>query len=114
MIVLGLIDSKPSSAAILQDGRVISAVAEERLCRMKLASGLPRESITLVIREANVTAGDIDHVAVAQRVSVFEPEPIPWKGWFEDEELKTRKFDQLSAQMAPVFGSFPLAWKAHH
>lgn len=114
MIVLGLIDSKPSTAAIVQDGHILSAVAEERLCRMKLASGLPREAIALVMEQAGVTAKDIDQISVAGQVSVFEPEPIPWKGWFDDEELKTRNFDQLSAHLAPLLGRFPLAWKAHH
>jgi carbamoyltransferase len=114
MIVLGIIDSKPSAAAIVEDGRILSAVAEERLCRMKLASGMPREAISLVMELAGVGPADIDQVAVAQRVSVFEPRPIPWKGWFDDEELKTRSFDQFSAQLAPLLGRFPLAWKAHH
>jgi carbamoyltransferase len=114
MIVLGLIDSKPSAAALLDDGRVLSAVAEERLCRMKLASGMPRQAISLVMEQAGVKPSAIDRVAVAQRVSVFEPQPIPWKGWFDDEELKTRDFDRLSAQLAPLLGRFPSAWKAHH
>jgi carbamoyltransferase len=114
MIVLGIIDSKPSAAAIVEDGRILSAVAEERLCRMKLASGMPREAISLVMELAGVGPADIDQVAVAQRVSVFEPRPIPWKGWFDDEELKTRSFDQFSAQLAPLLGRFPVAWKAHH
>jgi predicted NodU family carbamoyl transferase len=52
MIVLGLIDSKPSAAAIVQDGRIVSAIAEERLCRMKLSSGMPRAAITMVMAEA--------------------------------------------------------------
>ncbi|MFO7679877.1 MAG: carbamoyltransferase C-terminal domain-containing protein [Chloroflexota bacterium] len=114
MIVLGLIDSKPSSAAVLADGRILAAIAEERLCRMKLSSGMPRAAISLVMAEAGVSPADIDLVAVAQNVSVFEPEPIPWKGWFDDEELKTRQFDQISASLAPVFGRFPIAWRAHH
>jgi carbamoyltransferase len=114
MIVLGLIDSKPSAAAVMQDGRILAAIAEERLCRMKLASGTPRAAIAQVMAEAGVTAADIDQVAVAQRVSVFEPEPIPWKGWFDDAELKTRRFDRLSGALAPLAGRFPLAWKAHH
>src|SRR5688500_9566958 len=96
VVVLGLIDSKPSSAAILRDGRIEAAIAEERLCRMKLASGMPRAAITEVMRLARVSPGDIDQVTVAQRVSVFEPKPIPWKGWFKDQELKTRHFDRVS------------------
>ncbi|HRQ37284.1 MAG TPA: carbamoyltransferase C-terminal domain-containing protein [Chloroflexota bacterium] len=114
MIVLGLIDSKPSAAAVLQDGRVLAAIAEERLCRMKLASGLPRAAIMQALSVAGVAPTDIDQVAVAQKVSVFEPQPIPWKGWFDDSELKTRRFDGLSGSLAPLFGRFPLAWKAHH
>ena len=115
MIVLGLIDSKPSSAAILIDGRIVAAVAEERLCRMKLASGMPRQAIEQVIQLSGISPADIDQVAVAQRVSVFEPQPIPWKGWFTgDEALKTYNFDQLSGKLAPLLGRFPLAWRAHH
>jgi carbamoyltransferase len=114
MIVLGIVDSKPSSAALLEDGRIVAAIAEERLCRMKLASGMPRAAIHAVRSVAGLAPGDVDQVAVAQKVSVFEPEPIPWKGWFEDGELKTRQFDSLSGALAPVLGRFPLAWRAHH
>ena len=113
MIFLGLIDSKPSSAAILEDGRVVAAVAEERLCRMKMASGMPLASISEVLRVSGVRVDQIDHVAVAQRVSVFEPEPIPWQGWF-DGDYKTSRFDQVSASLAPWLGRIPLSWKAHH
>ena len=114
MIVLGIIDSKPSSAAILQDGQILAAIAEERLCRMKLASGMPRAAIREVLAQANVTAADIDRVAIAQQTMVFEPQPIPWKGWFDDAELKTRRFDNVSSAIAPLLGRFPLAWRAHH
>ncbi len=114
MIVLGIIDSKPASAAILNDGKILAAIAEERLCRMKLASGTPLQAIAQVMKDAGVSPGDIDQVAVAQKVSVFEPEPIPWKGWFEDEELKTRRFDNLSSRLAPQFGRIPFSLTVHH
>lgn len=114
MIVLGLIDSKPSAAAVMADGRVLAAIAEERLWRHKLASGLPRAAIEQVLAVAGVGPAEIDRVAVAQKVSVFEPHPIPWKGWFDDAELKTRRFDGWSGRLAPLFGRFPLAWQAHH
>jgi carbamoyltransferase len=115
MIVLGIIDSKPSSAAILIDGQIISAIAEERLCRMKLASGMPRAAISEVIRQAGITPTDIDFVAIAQEISVYEPHPIPWDGWFEKgAKEKTKRFDALSARLAAVIGKYPIAWKAHH
>ncbi|HVF25281.1 MAG TPA: carbamoyltransferase C-terminal domain-containing protein [Anaerolineales bacterium] len=115
MIVLGIIDSKPSSAAILRDGQIISAIAEERLCRMKMASGMPRQAIKQVMVEAGITAQDIDMVAVAQRISVFEPDPIPWNGWFDKNYAgKPRPFEKISGVLAPVAGYIPFAQKAHH
>ena len=115
MIVLGIIDSKPSSAAILKDGQILSAIAEERLCRMKMASGMPRQAIKQVMADAAITANDIDIVAVSQRVSVFEPEPIPWNGWFDSKHAgQPRPFEKISGALAPVAGYIPFAQKAHH
>jgi carbamoyltransferase len=115
LIVLGLVDSKPSAAAILRDGQILAAIAEERLCRMKLAGGMPRAAIAEVMALAGVTERDIDEVAVAQRVSIFEPEPVPFRGWFKaGEQLKSRNLDRLSSMLAPSLGHFPVAWKAHH
>jgi len=115
MIVLGIIDSKPSSAAILKDGQILSAIAEERLCRMKMASGMPRQAIKQVMVDASITARDIDMVAVAQRVSIFEPDPIPWNGWFDKNHAgKPRPFEKISGVLAPVAGYLPFAQKAHH
>ena len=115
MIVLGLIDSKPSTAAIVIDGNIVAAVAEERLCRMKLASGVPRAAIAEVLMIASLKPEQIDRVAVAQKVCVYEPQPIPWSGWFDgQEQLKTYNFDQLSASLAPLVGRIPLAWTLHH
>ena len=115
MIVLGIIDSKPSSAAILKDGQILSAIAEERLCRMKMASGMPRQAIKQVMVDAGITARDIDMVAVAQRVSIFEPDPIPWNGWFDKNYAgKPRPFEKISGVLAPVAGYLPFAQKAHH
>jgi carbamoyltransferase len=115
VIVLGLIDSKPSSAAILNEGKILSAIAEERLCRMKMASGMPRQAIHQVMKDAGITAHDIDLVSVAQRVSVFEPEPIPWNGWFDSKNAgKSRPFEKISGALAPVAGHIPFAQQAHH
>src|SRR5919106_1041330 len=115
MIVLGIIDSKPSSAAILKDGEILSAIAEERLCRMKMASGMPRQAIHQVMADSGITAKEIDLVAVAQKVSIFEPEPIPWNGWFDSQHAgKPRPFEKISGTLAPIAGYIPFAQKAHH
>jgi len=115
MVVLGLIDSKPAAAAVMIEQTIASAIAEERLCRMKLATGMPRQAIASVMSQAGITPKDIDAVAIAQHISVYEPEPRPWFGWFTGEEqLKTSRFDRLSTALAPVVGHVPMAWKVHH
>lgn len=115
MVILGLVDSRPSAAAILIDGKIVSAVAEERLCRMKMASGMPRQAISLVMEEAGIHPKEIDRVAVAQRNHIYEPDPTPWAGWFDDNHnSKKHIFDEISSSLAPVIGNTPISWKAHH
>ena len=97
MIVLGIIDSKPSAAAIAIDGKLVAAVSEERLCRLKMADGMPLAAIGTVIELAKLSPEQIDVVVVAQKVKMFIPEPVPWSGWFEEEEKSSgkRRFDNL-------------------
>lgn len=115
MIILGLIDSKPSTAALTIDGRIVSAISEERLCRMKMANGMPREAIAAVLDEAGVAPAEVDIVAVAQRALAFQPEPTPWSGWFQESNGNgAGPFYRASSTLAPVLGRFPIAWRAHH
>lgn len=115
MIVLGIIDSKPSAVAVLQDGRVLSAVAEERVCRKKMATGFPRLAVPEALRVAGVAPSDVDRVAVAQKVSIYQAEPVAWEGWFEEANpLQPTFLERVASKAAPVVGRFPLAWEAHH
>lgn len=109
MLVLGIIDSKPSTAAVLDDDRILSAVSEERLCRKKMATGMPRQAIAEALRVAGVGAGDLDRVAVAQHVSVFAPQPQEWSGWFDGGiPLEQSKFDKIGSTLAPIVGGLPI------
>jgi len=115
MIILGLIDSRPSSASIVADGQIVSAIAEERLCRMKMANGIPRQAIARVMEEARVGPHDIDCVAVAQHALAFRPEVTPWQNWFQNNDTsKNQLIYQLGSNLAPVVGRSPMAWEAHH
>lgn len=115
MLVLGIIDSKPSTVAVLDGGRILAAVAEERLSRKKLATGMPRQAIDRALALAGASPSDVERVAVAQRVSVFEPEPKAWAGWFDGQiPIKQTHFDRLGSSLAPWVGRSPVAWKAHH
>lgn len=67
MLILGLnMFHADASAAILQDGEVVFAVAEERLNRVKHYAGFPALAVKACLDAAGVQITDIDHVAVGQ------------------------------------------------
>ena len=49
-----------SSACLLQDGKLIAAVEEERLNRVKHWSGFPIEAITYCLGEAGLKIEDVE------------------------------------------------------
>ena len=55
-----------ASAAIVEDGKVLFAIAEERLNRVKHFAGFPKLAIQACLDYAGVKITDIDHVAVGQ------------------------------------------------
>lgn len=63
MIVLGINASHNSTACLLKDGKVVSCISEERLCRVKNKPGLPTVAIAAVLKEAGITPDKVDRVA---------------------------------------------------
>lgn len=103
MLILGITDGQTSGAAILDDARVLAAVSEERLVRMKQALGFPRASIREVFRLAGVSPQQIEAVAVAQIDMHLNLEVKAWKGWFEERGEGRRVGDRFFA-VASRFG----------
>src|SRR6266568_2662389 len=67
MLILGLnMFHADASAAIIQDGEVIVAIAEERLNRIKHYAGFPSLAIKACLDTAGAKMTDVDHVAVGQ------------------------------------------------
>jgi carbamoyltransferase len=67
MLILGLnMFHADASAAIVQDGEVVFAIAEERLNRIKHFAGFPALSIKSCLDAVGAKISDIDHVAVGQ------------------------------------------------
>lgn len=65
MIILGICDSHEAHACIVRDGKLIAAMAEERLSRLKADMGYPRLSIDAVLRITGIAAEEIDIIAFA-------------------------------------------------
>lgn len=67
MLVLGLnLFHADSSAAIIEDGEVVFAVAEERLNRVKHYGGIPKLAIRACLDHPGADIRDIDHLAVGR------------------------------------------------
>ena len=67
MLILGLnIFHADASAAIVQDGEVVFAIAEERLNRVKHYAGFPALAIQACLDAVGAKTSDVDHVAVGQ------------------------------------------------
>src|SRR4051794_14234675 len=66
MRVLGISPlDKDSTASFMEDGRVVFACGEERLTRVKLQSGFPRQAIQLGLERTGWDPDSIDAVAYA-------------------------------------------------
>ena len=67
MLILGLnMFHADASAALVQDGEVVFAIAEERLNRQKHYGGFPSLSVKACLDSVGAKISDIDHVAVGQ------------------------------------------------
>jgi carbamoyltransferase len=65
MVILGInAYHANSSAAIIVDGKLLAAVEEERLNRVKYAAGLPVQAIQYCLDQAGVKLCEVDHIAV--------------------------------------------------
>lgn len=67
MLVLGINDTHDASACLIKNGKLLIAIAEERLSRVKNTGSLPIKSINYIIKNFNITPHDIDYVAVATK-----------------------------------------------
>ncbi|MBI2996201.1 MAG: carbamoyltransferase [Candidatus Melainabacteria bacterium] len=67
MIILGVnAYHSDSSACLLIDGKIVNAIEEERFKRIKHWAGLPIQSISWCLANANLTIQDVDYIAISR------------------------------------------------
>jgi carbamoyltransferase len=69
-IILGMSASHDTGAVVLRDGRLVAAINEERLTRVKQAVGAPLQSVPAVLECAGVAASEVDAVALSGRITI--------------------------------------------
>ncbi len=104
MLVLGIADGQTSGACVVGDGRILSAVNEERMARQKQARGFPWKSIDEALRLAGASPKDVDVAAVSDRWMMLREEVDGWPGWFEARAEGRDGVKDFFFRMASMFG----------
>jgi carbamoyltransferase len=73
MVILGIADNHDSGAAVCIDGRLVAAVNQERIDRVKLSGAFPWGAIDEALRIAGVVERDVDRIVVG---TSFTPSAI--------------------------------------
>ena len=55
-----------SSACLLKDGKVVCAIEEERIRRVKHWAGFPSEAIKSCLEDENITIDQIDYITISR------------------------------------------------
>ena len=107
MLVLGLTTEGDSGAVVVEDGRILAAVNEERLSRMKLVSGFPRASLQTVLQLAGVGIEQLDAVIIASTRTGLVDELEPFDGWFQQLSNGHGRLKRVAGKLAPYRDALP-------
>lgn len=103
MRILGITDSHDAGAAIIEDGIIIAAVNEERLNRIKLCWGFPRDAITEVCKIAGIRPEEVDVIAIATKYGQFSPCAQPQQETSQLFDTERNFIASTSAVAGPVY-----------
>lgn len=95
LTILGIHDGHNAAACLVRDGRVLSAIAEERLTRTKNEPGYPRAAVEAVLKESGSTPDDIDIVALGTRFMHSREFYLNWD-WYRkgsEDEARDREME---------------------
>jgi carbamoyltransferase len=116
VLILGIGDHVNCGSALVQDGKLVSAINDERLVREKMVFGVPRESIKMILATHHLAPTDIDAIAVAtQRQHLVEHYTDFKDGWFglQRGPYKQSLF-QLASHLSKYSAHFPLLKGAYY
>lgn len=101
MKILGIQDSHDAGIAYLEDGKIVFAINEERLSRIKLCKGFPKKSIEMLIKKYKVKPEEIDKIAIGSKYVDY----VEFIKTFENEGID--KFNRKAISiLSPLLGPF--------
>ncbi|MFM7201124.1 MAG: carbamoyltransferase C-terminal domain-containing protein [Myxococcota bacterium] len=72
-LVLGIADNHDAGACLVADGKLVAAISEERLDRVKNSGAFPHQAIQCVLKLAGVAPDELDAVAVGTTFTPAAP-----------------------------------------
>ncbi len=98
MVIIGINPGIDSTAVLLKDGKILAAIAEERLSRRKLHYGFPRRAVAECLRIGKVDPSEVDRVVFSYHSNVFA-HPALTKSFLEADWSPFEKEDVISIQL---------------
>jgi carbamoyltransferase len=93
-----------ASCCILQDGKLIAAVEEERFTRIKFDPSIPKNAFNYCLKEAGITIKDVDCIAFYEDPRKKISRQI-WSGLIKnDSSLKTKNFNKVEEEIRTILG----------
>lgn len=120
MVILGLnVYHGDSSACLVIDGKLICAIEEERIRRVKHWAGFPAESLKWCLRYAGIDVKDIDFVAISRNPSAHIYKKIlkvltmtPKFGVMKSRLRNVARIIDIKARIAGTLGVDPSSIRA--
>jgi carbamoyltransferase len=115
MKLLGVSDGMTGGTALIEDGKIVYAVHEERLVRAKMATGFPRQSICKVLEDTHTQPAEIDAIAVATVNEFFREPAIAYDGWLLREQAPLKEaLLSASSVVNRTFGARPFLKQSYY
>ena len=97
MLILGINDTHDASACLIKDGKLVAALQEERIARIKNIGGFPGNAIKRLLYSNNINKKDIDFIAVSNT------QPVHLNFWNIHSEFTIEDHYRLSADCYSKF-----------
>ncbi len=110
MWTLGLSMEHDASSALAQDGKIIAAISEERLSRVKGQWGYPWRAMDACLKIAGINRQEVDifSVALNKFPLCYLRKPIWWRQWLENWHRARRKMLQRPEEVTVSITDFLL------
>lgn len=104
MKILGITDSHDAGIALFENGKIVFAVNEERLSRIKLVVGFPIDSISYLKTGLGLDYKDIDYIVIAGNYGHYVKPKTKPKTFFQ--EKSEDKFRITFTSTSKILGFF--------